>query len=41
LRPAPEFETWLKDTGIFEQAEDVRLADRLPKPFQRALEHLH
>jgi ethanolamine ammonia-lyase large subunit len=42
LRPAPEFESWLKDTGIFEQSgDDLRLADTLPKPFQRALEHLH
>jgi ethanolamine ammonia-lyase large subunit len=42
LRPAPEFELWLKDTGIFEQSDDdLRLAESLPKPFQRALEHLH
>jgi ethanolamine ammonia-lyase large subunit len=40
LRPAPEFEAWLKENGIFERTDDVRLADRLPKPFQRALEHL-
>jgi ethanolamine ammonia-lyase large subunit len=41
LRPAPEFEDWLKTMGIFEQDESVRLADSLPKPFQRALAHLH
>jgi len=41
LRPAPEFEAWLKEAGIFEQAEDVRLGTALPKSFQRALEHLH
>jgi ethanolamine ammonia-lyase large subunit len=42
LRPAPEFEAWLKNTGIFEQSDDdLRLAESLPKPFQRALEHLH
>jgi ethanolamine ammonia-lyase large subunit len=41
LRPAPEFESWLQDTGIFEHGDDVRLAERLPQPFQRALEHLH
>ncbi len=41
LRPAPEFESWLKATGIFEQADDLRLSDRLPQPFQRALAHLH
>ncbi len=41
LRPAPEFEDWLKTMGIFEQDENVRLADSLPKPFQQALAHLH
>jgi ethanolamine ammonia-lyase large subunit len=41
LHPAPEFESWLKDTGIFERAEEVRLGATLPKSFQRALEHLH
>jgi ethanolamine ammonia-lyase large subunit len=41
LRPAPEFEDWLKTMGIYEQDEEVRLSDSLPKPFQRALEHLH
>jgi ethanolamine ammonia-lyase large subunit len=42
LRPAPEFEDWLKTMGIYEQdKKEVRLSDSLPKPFQRALEHLH
>ena len=42
LRPAPEFEDWLKRMGIYEQdKKEVRLSDSLPKPFQRALEHLH
>ena len=41
LRPSPEFESWLMTTGIFEQGDGLRLADRLPQPFQRALEHLH
>ena len=41
LQPAPEFESWLKATGIFEEADDLRLSDRLPQPFQRALAHLH
>ncbi len=41
LRPAPEFEDWLKTMGIYEQDEEVRLSDSLPKPFQRALAHLH
>jgi ethanolamine ammonia-lyase large subunit len=40
LRPAPEFEDWLKTMGIYEQDEAVRLSDSLPKPFQRALAHL-
>ncbi|MEM7191576.1 MAG: ethanolamine ammonia-lyase subunit EutB [Pseudomonadota bacterium] len=41
LRPAPEFETWLSETGIFEPGERHRLAEGLPQSFQRALEHLH
>ena len=41
LRPAPEFESWLKDTGIFADEADMRLGERLPKNFQRAIEHLH
>ncbi|HUU25068.1 MAG TPA: ethanolamine ammonia-lyase subunit EutB [Methyloceanibacter sp.] len=41
LRPAPEFEDWLKSMGIFEQDDSMRLADSLPKPFQQALAHLH
>ncbi|MBN8910529.1 MAG: ethanolamine ammonia-lyase subunit EutB, partial [Rhizobiales bacterium] len=41
LKPAPEFEAWLLSAGIFEQGADLKLADTLPKPFQRALAHLH
>jgi len=41
LRPAPEFEDWLKGSGIFEAGEDFKLAGRMPRPFARALEHLH
>jgi ethanolamine ammonia-lyase large subunit len=41
LLPSPEFESWLKTSGIFEQSADLRLADRLPKAFQSALAHLH
>lgn len=41
LRPAPEFEDWLKTMGIFEQDDSVRLGDSLPKPFQHALAHLN
>jgi len=40
LKPAPEFEEWLKTSGIFEASDDLRLANSLPKPFQRALAHL-
>ncbi|MEM7399455.1 MAG: ethanolamine ammonia-lyase subunit EutB [Pseudomonadota bacterium] len=41
LRPAPEFEAWLSETGIFAPGDKLRLAESLPKSFQRALEHLH
>ena len=41
LKPAPEFEAWLHQAGIFEDGADLKLADTLPKPFQRALAHLH
>lgn len=41
LRPAPEFESWLKETGIFAAGDEMRLAESLPKSFQHALEHLH
>jgi len=42
LKPAPEFEDWLKTMGIYEQDKrEVRLSDSLPKPLQRALAHLH
>jgi ethanolamine ammonia-lyase large subunit len=40
LRPAPEFEAWLQQVGIFERGEAPRLAETLPQPFQRALAHL-
>jgi ethanolamine ammonia-lyase large subunit len=41
LKPAPEFEDWLLNVGIFENSEALKLADTLPKPFQRALSYLH
>jgi ethanolamine ammonia-lyase large subunit len=41
LRPAPEFESWLKETGIFAADDDMRLSESLPQSFRRALEHLH
>ncbi len=37
LRPAPEFERWLRDMGIFTGDGEVRLGRTLPAPFQRAL----
>lgn len=40
LKPSPEFEDWLLNVGIFEEIDKVKLADSLPKPFQRALAHL-
>jgi ethanolamine ammonia-lyase large subunit len=41
LKPSPEFEEWLLSVGIFQSGEALKLADTLPKPFQRALAHLH
>jgi ethanolamine ammonia-lyase large subunit len=41
LKPSPEFEDWLLNTGIFEKADTLKLAEALPTPFQRALAHLH
>jgi ethanolamine ammonia-lyase large subunit len=41
LKPSPEFEAWLLRAGIFEEGAEMKLADTLPKPFQRALAHLH
>jgi len=40
LRPAPEFEEWLTQMGIFEPGEQLRLRDALPQTFQRALSHI-
>ncbi|WP_338759960.1 ethanolamine ammonia-lyase subunit EutB [Massilia sp. METH4] len=37
LRPAPEFERWLRDLGIFTGDGDVTLGRTLPAPFERAL----
>ncbi len=41
LKPSPEFEDWLLNVGIFEDGDAMKLSDTLPKPFQRALAHLH
>jgi len=40
LKPAPEFEAWLQDTGIFARGDQARLNDSLPQPFQRAMANL-
>jgi ethanolamine ammonia-lyase large subunit len=40
LQPAPEFETWLQNMGIFEPGERPRLREALPESFQRALAHI-
>ena len=37
LRPAPEFEAWLQEVGVFERGEAMRLSEALPQPFQRAI----
>ena len=37
-RPAPEFESWLRRTGIFDADERRLLGSGLPKPFARAIE---
>jgi ethanolamine ammonia-lyase large subunit len=41
LKPAPEFEEWLQRSGIFEKSDELRLAETLPKPFQKALQHMN
>jgi ethanolamine ammonia-lyase large subunit len=37
LRPAPEFEVWLKAQTIFAEGREVRLASGVPKAFRHAL----
>lgn len=37
LRPAPEFETWLEQVGIFDGRGAPRVGQALPAPFARAL----
>ena len=37
LRPAPEFERWLTEMGIFTDAHGPRLNDRMPDRFARSL----
>ena len=40
LRPAPEFEAWLRRMGVFEAGERPRLAPALPAPFAPVLARL-
>lgn len=40
LRPAPEFESWLAEMGIFDAANRLIVSDTLPEPFRRALARL-
>ena len=40
LKPAPEFEDWLKTSGVFEDTDTLKLATQLPTPFARALARL-
>jgi ethanolamine ammonia-lyase large subunit len=40
LRPAPEFEEWLRNVGVFEPGESQRLSASLPQRFQPALARL-
>jgi ethanolamine ammonia-lyase large subunit len=41
LRPAPEFEAWLKEMEIFTRDDYVTLGEALPASFQRALASLN
>lgn len=41
LKPAPEFERWLLQMGIFDDVEQVRLTERLEGSFAKALEKLN
>jgi len=38
LRPAPEFDAWLRDMGIFTGDGPATLGGKVPLPFQRALQ---
>jgi ethanolamine ammonia-lyase large subunit len=37
LRPAPEFEAWLRGLGIFGGDGELALGGSVPAPFERAL----
>ncbi|WP_232733499.1 ethanolamine ammonia-lyase subunit EutB [Vibrio sp. HA2012] len=40
LRPAPEFDTWLKEMGISPAEGQCQLSDKLPEPFSLPLQRL-
>jgi ethanolamine ammonia-lyase large subunit len=40
LQPAPEFEAWLKQLGIFSNEARVNLCDTLPGIFEQAIRRL-
>jgi ethanolamine ammonia-lyase large subunit len=40
LRPAPEFEAWLQQMGIFDREGEPAVTDRLPEQFGRTLAQL-
>lgn len=40
LRPAPEFEAWLHETGIFEPGRESLLGRGVPEPFRKAIERI-
>jgi ethanolamine ammonia-lyase large subunit len=40
LRPAPEFEAWLQQVGVFAPGGGSQLADALPAPFAAVLQRL-
>lgn len=37
LKPAPEFERWLSEMGIFQDVDQVKLSPTLAKPFSHSL----
>lgn len=41
LRPAPEFEVWLKDMSIFSSDEQVSLCDEIPDRFSEIIQRLN
>jgi ethanolamine ammonia-lyase large subunit len=40
LKPAPEFEAWLYETGIFERGPNLRLAASLPPAMRQTVQRL-